>query len=169
MVIEVTSTYTLSRCPACRNLNLAVSDLEEDTAQVLWPGGEKSLVGLPPKVDSAYKAALSVKNIDSNAFGVLIRRLLEMVCIDRAAQGRVLNDQLRDLVTKGEIPERLANMAQQLRQLGNIGAHAGAGDLTTAEVPFLDELCRAILEYLYVAPQTIARVQERLDALKGQL
>jgi len=108
-----------------------------------------------------------VKNIDSNAFGVLIGRLLELVCIDRSAQGGTLAHQLQDLASKGEIPGRLADMAQQLRQLRNVGAHATLGELTPAEVPLAQDLCTSILEYVYVAPQTIASVQARLDALKA--
>jgi len=168
MVVELHPVYRLSRCPACGRFNLSVAEDEDpmSTIEVLWPVAPKRLSGLPSNVDTAYKAALSVKNIDSNAFGVLTRRLLEMVCIDRGAQGHSLIQQLRDLSTRGDIPGRLADMAQQLRQLGNLGAHAGS-DLTVAEVPLLDDLCRAILEYVYVAPQTIARVQERINALKG--
>ena len=165
---ELTNAYRLSQCPACNKFNLLfVADQDLDDQTVLWPTLDKPLSGLPPEIDKAYKAALSVKSIDSNAFGVLTRRLLEMVCIEREAAGRTLLEQLRDLSSKGEIPGRLAAMAQQLRQLGNIGAHAGAGELTSEEVPFLNDLCRAILEYVYVGPQTIVQVQKRIDSLKG--
>jgi len=164
---EFYETYLLSRCPACHRLNLSVgSDMDPaEPPKVLWPGADRKMSGLTPEIEAAYQAALRVKTIDSNAFGVLCRRLLEMVCIDRRARGHVLVDQLRDLSDKGEIPGRLTEMAQQLRQLGNIGAHASIGALTPAEVPFLEDLCRAILEYVYVGPQTIARVQARIDEL----
>ncbi len=168
VTFERRPTYRLSQCPACDRFNLSVtSDDDSDDLAILWPTPDKSLSGLPMEIDTAYNAALNVKNIDSNAFGGLTRRLLEMVCIERGAVGHTLVEQLQDLADKGEIPGRLAVMARQVRHLGNIGAHAGAGELTLTEVPFLNDLCRAILEYVYVGPQTIARVQERLDGLKG--
>lgn len=132
--------------------------------RALRSSAAENLSGLPPEIEAAYKAALSVKGIESNAFGILVGRLLEKVCRDRGAQGRALPEQMRNLSVKGEIPDHLADLAQQIWQLRNIGNHAGAGELSSADVPLLNDLCRAILEYVYVAPQTIVQVRARLDA-----
>jgi hypothetical protein len=80
--------------------------------------------------------------------------------------GESLYNRLTSLAEKCEIPTRLTEMAQQLRQLRNIGAHADLGKLTPAEVPVLDDLCRAILEYVYTAPKLIEQVELRLKELK---
>jgi hypothetical protein len=124
------------------------------------------LVGLSPKIEQAYQSALKVKNVDSNAFAVLLGRVLDQVCIERGAKGDSLYDRLKDLASKGEIPTRLAEMAHQLRHLRNIGAHADLGDLTSAEVPILDDLCRAILEYVYTAPKLIEQVELKMAELR---
>ena len=58
----------------------------------------------------------------------------------------------------------LANMADQLRQIRNLGAHAGAGDVTAEDVPVIAEFADAILEYLYRAPAKVQAVQARLSA-----
>jgi hypothetical protein len=123
---------------------------------------------LPSKVAKAYEAAGRVKPVDPNAFAVLLGRVLEHVCEDRGAIGETLNERLGDLAQKGEIPRKLADMAHGLRNLRNVGAHATLGELTESEIPILDDLCRAILEYVYSAPALVARVQERLDGLRAK-
>jgi hypothetical protein len=135
--------------------------------ETLWPAADKEIYGLPEKVRSAYEAAQKVKSIDTNAFAVLLRRLLEIVCHDRGgAQGKTLNEQLKELADRGELPDKLVHLAAGLRRMGNIGAHASVGELTEQEVPVLDALCRAILEYVYHAPELLNRVEQRLNQLR---
>ena len=57
-------------------------------------------------------------------------------------------------------------MAHNLRQLRNVGAHANLGDLTTNEIPFLDDLCLAILEYVYSAPLLLQSAENKLQEIK---
>ncbi len=155
----------LTLCPACDVVNLTVEIEGNGEYNVLWPSN-KTLLGLPPEIDRAYKAAQKVQRIDSNAFAVLLRRVLELVCRDRGANGDNLYEQLKSLAESSEIPDRLADMADQVRQLGNIGAHASAGELTIAEVPILEDLCRAVLEYVYTAPKLIRQVEQRIEERK---
>jgi hypothetical protein len=54
-----------------------------------------------------------------------------------------------------------------LRNFGNIGAHAGGVQLSENEVPVIDALCRAILEYVYGAPHLVALAQQTLDKVKA--
>ncbi len=167
---ETFSKWSLALCPVCSKMTLTsffTSDFHEyPETEILYPTTEEHIEGLPPEIDKSYRAALSVRNIDSNAFGVLMRRLLEKICIDRAASGRNLVSKLDSLAEKGEIPERLATMADQVRMLGNIGAHADAGELTPVEVPVLEALCKALLEYIYTAPKLIDQVSAQIDVLK---
>ena len=171
---EAGQIWKLTLCPACSGLTLMEIDyhtgMEPDIGivdtRVLYPSVDKSLTGIPPEVDKAYQAALKVRRIDSNAFAVLLGRVLDKVCLDRGASGKSLYSRLTSLAEKGEIPAQLADMAHQLRQLRNIGAHADLGELTPTEVPVLDDLCRAILEYVYTAPRLIEQVELRLKDLK---
>lgn len=156
----------LSRCPACDYFNYSVEDTDGGEIDVLYPKPPEILQGLPAKIEKAYKAARAVSIIDANAFGVLLGRVLELVCIDRKAKGKTLHEQLQDLVSKGEIPGPLADMANQLKTLRNIGAHAVLGELSFQEVRICDDLCRAILEYVYVAPHRVTQVEERIKKLK---
>jgi len=111
---------------------------------------------------------MKVKAVDSNAFGVLIGRTIEMVCVDRDASGRFLSDKLTSLAKKGEIPDKLVRVASVLNKLRNVGAHAELGELTTDEVPILDDLCRALLDYVYTAPFLAQKAEDALNALKAK-
>lgn len=70
------------------------------------------------------------------------------------------------LLIKGEIPKKLIGVSKSLRILRNIGAHATLGELTTDEIPILDNLCRAILEYVYSAPFLVEEAEKRVLKLK---
>lgn len=157
----------LSLCSLCDTVNYTV-EFDDGEIRVLYPTAPKQLNGLPDEVAKAYKAARAVRLVDPNAFAVLLGRVLDLVCLNRNAKGESLNDQLRDLASKGEIPGRLADMAHQLRLLRNIGAHASVGELTSTEVPILDDLCVAILDYVYTSPNRIAQVEQRIQKLKNR-
>jgi hypothetical protein len=90
-----------------------------------------------------------------------------MICLDKGAEGRSLFEQLKSLATMGVIPQQLIDIANGLRNFGNIGAHAGGVQLSVNEVPVIDALCRAILEYVYGAPHLVVLAQETLDRVKA--
>lgn len=166
--------YELLRCPACANVSLRRyfwrdATPEDVTFQLLYPSpSQRRTIGLPPKIERAYEAAGRVRSLDANAYGVLLGRLLDLVCEDRGAQGDTLAARLHSLAQKGEIPEKLVGVAHRLRQFRNVGAHADLGELTAEEVPMLDQLCVAILEYVYTAPHMATMAQQHLDKLKGR-
>ena len=125
-------------------------------------------MGLPIHIQRAYDAAVKVRAVDSNAFGVLIGRAIELVCVDRKAKGRFLSDKLRDLAQRNEIPEKLVGVAEAITHLRNLGAHPELGELTNEEVPIVDDLCRALLDYLNTAPYLAQMAENRLQALKAR-
>ncbi|MDP2778957.1 DUF4145 domain-containing protein [Devosia sp.] len=136
--------------------------------EILYPNGPQVIRGLPQQISKSYEAAQRVKTIDSNAFAVLLGRVLDLVCIDKNAVGDDLFQRLEDIAKKGIMPQQLADMAHALRHLRNIGAHANLGELTPAEVPILEGLSKAILEYVYSAPALVQLVQSKIDALKAK-
>jgi hypothetical protein len=174
MTRESGDIYSILGCPHCSQITIARSYWNEDmesegelTYHILYPSEEKIPHGLTDKIKRGYDAAAKVKTIDANAYAVLIRRLLEMVCEDRKAEGGDLYKKLADLARKNEIPSKLVDVAQGLRGLGNVGAHAELGDVTEKEVPILGSLINAILEYIYSAPYLAQLAKERLDELKS--
>jgi len=133
-----------------------------DDFVTVYPGTTSVPVGLPETITKAFEAATKVRKIDANAYGLLIGRLLEMVCADRKAKGETLNEKLSDLAKMGELPNKLVRVAKGLRQLRNIGAHPDLGELKSEDARILDALARAILEYIYTAPHLVRRVEDRL-------
>jgi Domain of unknown function (DUF4145) len=165
--------FELLLCPACYGVILRTywwhdgMESEQDISpEVLYPSEMRLPPGLPPAVQKAFLSAQRVKSIDSNAFGVLIGRVVEEVCADRKADGKTLADKLKDLADRTEIPTKLVGVADGLRKLRNLGAHAELGELTSQEVPVVEDLCRALLDYLYVAPFLTQRAIDRLSALR---
>lgn len=165
--------YEIFQCPSCNGVQFGSYSYHEHFEDegveyvILYPIDRSIPAGLPEPVSKAFDAAQRVKNIEANAFGVLLRRVMEIVCKDRGAQGRSLSEQLNDLSNRGEIPAKLVDVANGVRHLGNVGAHAGVGELTAEEVSILDDLTRAVLEYVYSAPLLAQRAAERLSKLKS--
>ena len=75
---------------------------------------------------------------------------------------------LKDLSNRNEIPEELVDVAKGLKDLGNLGAHAGIGEMSEKEIPILKALSRAILEYIYSAPYLASIAEKKLKDLKSK-
>ena len=123
---EVTTRWDLLLCPVCRKPTLHETiwspyDIEPETMamipenKTLYPSPVATTEVLPETVRKSYKAALRVRNIEPNAFAVLIGRTLEFICQDKNAVGRDLNAKLDNLSDRHEIPERLAEIAHKIR------------------------------------------------------
>ncbi|HVB20946.1 MAG TPA: DUF4145 domain-containing protein [Ktedonobacteraceae bacterium] len=130
--------------------------------EILYPSLKTPLSNLPLLVERRYQAALKVRNIEPSACAVLVGRTLEAVCHHEKAAGRTLADKINNLLTTNRIPKTLAEMAGQLRQIRNLGAHDAEDEVTDEDVLIILDFLEAILEYLYVAPAKIAAVQARL-------
>lgn len=168
--------YELLECPSCSRMTLRQfywasyehEDFSDVEFKVLFPVTKRDMRGIPNAICTACEAAEKVRTIDANAFGVLVGRVLEMVCEDKNAQGKTLYEKLNDLANRGDIPTTLSDVAHGIRGLRNIGAHATLGELSSSEIPLLDGLLFALLEYLYRAPNLVAEAKSRLDELKAR-
>ncbi|MBX7149147.1 DUF4145 domain-containing protein [bacterium] len=175
---EYGDTYETLKCPVCKEVTIrkyfwhdGYMEPGEHTVEYihLYPSPKKIPVGLPVHISRALAAAEKVRNIDANAFGVLVRRLLELVCIDRSASGKDLKEQLKDLSSKGEIPANLVDVSHKLRILGNIGAHPSIGELSQADLPILSSLSNAVLEYVYSAPYYAQMAENAVSQKRSKL
>jgi Domain of unknown function (DUF4145) len=170
---ECAKIFELLVCPACHRVILRTywwsEDMESEgdtSPEILYPGETRLPPGLPSAVESAFLSAQKVKAIDANAFGVMVGRVIDEVCADKKASGESLVDKLKDLASRKEIPEKLVGVAHGLRKLRNVGAHADLGGITDKEVPIVEDLCRAVLDYVYGAPYLTQRAIDQLAALK---
>lgn len=163
--------YETLECPACGDIEFRSYYYHEGFEEqgvdykTLYPTSTKIPIGLVDPIKKEYEAALKVKSVSANAYGVLMRRVLELVCEDRGASGQNLHQKLTDLAQKSEIPKQLVAVADSLRVFGNLGAHASLGELTENEVPILENLSRAILEYVYSAPYLVSQAEKALKQL----
>lgn len=169
-----TTSWHLLECQTCSKPTLKEYDFRLDADDlplpdlietVLYPPADIPLTNLPQKIERAYTAALRVKNIEPNACAVLVGRTLEAACNHEQAQGRTLAQKLNYLAQNERIPNTLAEMARQLKELRNLGAHDAEDEVTEQDVPIILDFLEAILEYLYVAPAKIEAVRARLARL----
>jgi len=68
-----------------------LSDGEEIEYKYLYPLDQTDPQGLPSNIKSGYQAAQRVRNIDTNAYAVLLGRVLDLICADRNATGDTLD------------------------------------------------------------------------------
>jgi len=136
---------------------------------ILYPQNIIYPNGLPGKILSIFKEADSVKNISVTSYAFLMRKLLEEVCLDLGAKGDKLDEKLNDLAKNNIIPQRLKDVSHKLRLIGNAATHSGNMELSKKEIPIVNALCRAILEYIYSVPLLVSFAEEKLKKLKKKI
>jgi hypothetical protein len=165
--------YQLLKCSACASITLRCGHYhsafdDEFEFEVIYLDEPRIPKGLPEDIEIAWKIALKIKAMDANLFSVQLGKVLEHVAIDRGAAGKNLHDKLKSLADRGEIPQRLSDLAGALRKFRNLGAHVDpAGDLSDEEAAVLEDNCVAVLEYIYTAPTLLERAQKRMERFKG--
>lgn len=168
--------YFLTACATCDDIMLyggphdvvGYSDSPLDEAEVIWPAARALNDSVPERIRQSYEEALRVKPFVPNAFGTLVRRALEAVCIDQGAKGRSLEQKLADLAETGVIPATLDDMSSVVRLLGNRAAHANLEDLREEDVRVLDDFFRMLVEYVYVAPSKLKEFEAALKEAKAR-
>lgn len=173
--IEYGKVYKLCLCSSCGKENVYAYDwsdfLDDGTSQdnyeLIYPSLSHIPIGMPNKLIKAYHAAQKVKGVDVNAFVVLTRRLLEMMCKDKNAEGHNLAAKLKFLSDQNLIPSLLSDIGHKLRNFGNWGAHDDDEIiLTNDEVPIVESLTKALLEYVYSAPYLAMIANNKMSELK---
>ena len=162
-------------CPKCDNVNIVKYYIHEDMDsddieyEFLYPQNSNYPKGLPPRIMQAFINAEKIKLIDVHAYAAVVRRLLEQVCLENGAKKGTLHLMLADLASKGEIPPKLVDVATAIRSFGNIGAHASDEELSVNEIPIVNDLCIAVLEYIYSAPQLVMDAENTLNRIKNKV
>lgn len=163
---------TLYQCLSCDNVLLIVSyefdDNPSDANQgtLLYPIQKNIPEFVPVSIRSSYLEARKVEKISPTAFAVMIRRALEFLCEEQKAEGKTLSQKLQNLAQRKIIPETLAEMTNVLRILGNIGAHANDTVIKIEHVNAIKDFYDAIIEYVYIGPYKLKKLQESLKEEK---
>ncbi|MFC4030895.1 DUF4145 domain-containing protein [Streptomyces polygonati] len=151
----------LARCATCRSPFLV---LEEDYGYgwdgepvVVWPQQHRPLsFQIPDSLRLEHEEARRCFSSKAyTATAVMVRRTLEGVCINQGmanANGKPqpLFRMLEQLKNDGKIDGRLFEWAQELRVLGNQGAHFTGTAVTREDAADGLALAEALLDYLYV-------------------
>lgn len=154
-------------CPSCEKLTLQsyvwsdLFDPEDVRVNTLYPAAP-TFEGIPEPVASEYRRAQGVRS-ERVFYAVGIRRTLEAICKERGVEGRTLAARLQVLASSGDFPPTFAEMAEVLRDLGNLGAHVGEEEITEEDAAVLGNFADALVEYLYRAPAKVAVVRAALD------
>jgi hypothetical protein len=164
---------TVYRCVSCDEVTVAeaywADEIGEAFAEKILHPAASDDSAVPERVRNRLAAALRVRKIERGLYAVGIRRMLETVCNVEGAAGKTLFSKLDDLAEKGRIPSLLAEIAHELRAMGNLGAHDVELEVGPDDVPLIEDLADAILEYLYRAPAKLAAVQDGIARRKGHV
>ena len=117
---------------------------------------------VPDKLLQIYQEAWPLRKKSPSAFVNQIRRALEFICHQKNARGETLSEKLVDLSAKEIFPSNLTAMSDLIRRVGNIGSHADESEVDIWDAELVDDFFRAVVEYVYIAPEKIERLKQRI-------
>ena len=168
--------YSMYACPICDKVSFyqqyadsamqginGNGEIEEIVdEEILYPINTFAPKYLPKDIKYAYESALKTKHIDTAICLIALRRTLEMICNDKGATGRNLTMKIEDLSTKGILPKELEDASKITKNFGNRGAHGANITIAQKELKELIEFIEYILEYLYILPNKIKELKEKM-------
>jgi hypothetical protein len=159
--------YSLVACGTCDGMSLYGTLFGDEPsyskAERLWPPPGTLDAVVPREVSGPYEEACRVKCSSPPAYAVLVRRALEALCDQQGARHGTLQERLTDLARRNILPAVLAEMTDELRTLGNAGAHPKELQLKKGHSEVIDDFFRAVIEYVYVAPHRLAEYKRRAN------
>lgn len=160
--------YSLLKCPVCGNVTCIKRSTDEGMRSfqgkqeydlfVLYPNVSCEYKDVPDEIKSSFEAAKKVEKIDSSICALSLRRVLELICIDKQALGDNLEKKIKDLVNKNILPSTFDAACKHIRIIGNEGAHENQLSIPSRELKTLIEYLESIINYLYVLPEKIKRL-----------
>lgn len=173
-------------CPICKNYNILNaywdqtygkkqysdeyddiydSDCVEET--FLYPVTSNLLIQkadlVPKSILNNFDKAIQLKNYDDESCLVKLRKTLELICNDKDAEGNNLYEKLLNMSEIGILPKTLNSASTLTRKLGNLGAHSENIEISPTELKIVIELVEYIIQYIYVLPKEIERLETRFS------
>lgn len=182
---DSTCMFTTSRCPGCSTdatfLILHLDSLKEKELSGDFfihpsPKTRKEIDGLNQIEDfndglvRAYRSAINVYNVNEwNSTATNTRRTLEGITkqiLPEKIRNKPLAFQIRELPNYINLEEPILNLAESLKEGGNIGAHFDLEKETNQEMAelmldFLDYL----IEYLFILPKETKELEDKIEEL----
>ncbi len=150
--------YTLASCERCSTVALYFrEDMGDDTGfeadeyYRLWPPHDRHIgYPLPEIVRQSYEEAVRCEAAKAYlAAAVMVRRALEAITKEFEPSSKTLYAGIKAMSTKGMISQELADWGDQLRVIGNQGAHASAEVIDQQTAAEAIDFLQAMLEILY--------------------
>lgn len=165
--------HYIARCSVCFETLVLELDEEEKKAytrdaRCVWPISGRTLAdSIPDDLRREHFEARTCFNAKAyTATVVMVRRTLEGVCTQHGISKKPLYKAFEEMESTGIIEGRLLEWAQELRLLGNEGAHYTGKPVTRQDAADAIALAEALLDYLYVFSDQFKKFKERRHATK---
>ncbi|MGW4141907.1 DUF4145 domain-containing protein [Streptomyces mirabilis] len=159
--------YLLAECRLCYQ-PLLLEELQDSESWrrdivCVWPTPPRALAETIPEVlrREHFEARTCFKSKAYTATVVMVRRTLEGVCTQHGINKKPLYKAFEEMNSIGLIEGRLLEWAQELRVLGNEGAHFTGKPVTRQDASDAIALAEALLDYLYVFNEQFLKFKER--------
>jgi hypothetical protein len=148
----------LVKCLNCENPILLSEDFIEiednhfpQVTVQLYPEKESAFVAnAPQRIIKPYKEA--IKCFKANAYEasvVMCRKGIDAICDDLGENKGTLINKLKKLKDKGLLENTFYNWSNELREIGNLGAHSHDIEITKQDAKDTLEFFEALILYLY--------------------
>lgn len=160
--------WALVQCDRCEQPSLEVREdfgdgFADDQAVIVYPTTHRLSADIPLGLRREYAEAQACWNAKAyTACVVMVRRTLEGTCAEQGVSKRPLVKALRELRAQDLIDGTLADWADTLRTLGNIGAHYTASTVTRQDAEDALAFAEALLDHIYVLRKRFAEFKERV-------
>ena len=171
-------TYYVCACKHCgqpffvRRANFEASGeygtFKED--EVLYPSERRTqLDGVPPSLKKRYKeAARSFKVASYESCVMMCRKCIDIMCIALGARGCDLSEKINNLYETQKIDSRLLEWAQEIRLVGNDGAHED-DIVTRRDAQDTLDFTEYILTYVFILTSRFDKYRNRRTRRKSKL
>lgn len=165
--------WHIFECPVC-NKPIIISEYTFDAAnspseiKPEYPTIAVSKDGVPKEIYSAFESAVKTKGIDYSICLLSLRRVLEMICKDKGAEGRDLEKKIDNLIEKKIFPPMIEDACWIIRQMGNDAAHADKIRVYTYEIEQVIGYVATIIDYLYSLPHRVEKMKKKIKTRKEE-
>lgn len=162
--------YTVVKCKVCSNVmlvqrNKKLTYRRRSLAKILWPQLNQELSDVIPESLrlEVGEARACFRSGAYTATVVMVRRTLEGICADHGIKSTLFKG-LAQMKESNLIDGRLLEWAQELRTLGNDGAHFTGNRVSHEDAEDALALAAAILNYMYVFSNQFVEFKKRREA-----
>jgi hypothetical protein len=160
--------YAVVECQVCHNPMLVQQDRNiprsmRKVPRILWPQFDRELSDMIPEALrlEVGEARACFTGAAYTATVVMVRRTLEGICAEHGMKSAPLFKALTQMRESGVIDGRLLEWAQELRILGNEGAHFTGNRVSRQDAQDALAFAAAILNYMYVFSEQFAAFKKR--------